>query len=522
MTPILQSYVLGGWQTPVDTGRPLYDPTTCAEVARISTSPLDYRAVLDYARHVGGRELRKLNYVERAHILKGLGKKLSEHLDDFHSLSTKTGATKSDSRVDVDGGIGVLFFYGSRGMRELPESGPLLDGDIERIGKSGTFGVRHIYTPLTGAAVQINAFNFPVWGMLEKFAPAFLAGVPSVVKPASQTAYLSALVVHHITESGLLPEGALQLICAPPGGLVEQFTGQDLLSVTGSAATAARLRSHPAIVRNAVRFNSEADSLNCSILGPDALPDTPEFDLYISQLVTEMTVKAGQRCTAIRRALVPRSLLDPVTDAVSARLARVRVGNPASDDVDMGPLVSLQHRTDVRSALAELRLECQLVQGDPDKFELIDAEPEQGAFLPPLLLRCADPDAHAPHQVEAFGPVSTLIPYESAARAVELAARGKGSLAGSIVSHDSDFVHDVVLGLAPWHGRLLVLDRDDADESTGHGSAIPHAVHGGPGRAGGGEELGGIRAVLHHMQRTAIQGSPTVLERLTHSSLMGA
>jgi oxepin-CoA hydrolase/3-oxo-5,6-dehydrosuberyl-CoA semialdehyde dehydrogenase len=458
--------------------------------------------------------LRKLSFAERAQTLKDLGKQLSAHTEEFHRLSARTGATKRDSRIDVDGGIGVLFVYASKGNRDLPTDGLLLDGEIEWIGKTQSFGVQHIYTPLTGAAVQINAFNFPVWGMLGKFAPAFLAGIPSVVKPASQTAYLTELVMQRIVESGLLPEGALQLVCAPAGDLVDHLTGQDLLSVTGSAATAAALRTNPIVAGNAVRFNAEADSLNCSILGPDATPDTPEFELYVDQLVTEMTVKAGQKCTAIRRALVPRATFNEVADAVSERLRNVRVGNPASDDVDMGALVSLAQREEVRAAVTTLSSECQLVHGNPDSFALIDADPKRGAFFPPLLLRCTNPDAQAPHAVEAFGPVSTLIPYDSTAHAIELAARGAGSLVGSVVSHDSDFVGEVVLGLAPWHGRLLVLDRDDASESTGHGSALPHAVHGGPGRAGGGEELGGIRAVTHHMQRTAVQGPPAVLANL--------
>lgn len=512
MSTPLQSFLLGRWHAPADAGRPLNDATTSAEVARIATEPLRVGDVLDYARNVGVPALSKLDFAARAAILKDLGKHLSKHSDEFYTLSARTGATKRDSAVDIDGGIAVLFVYASKANRELPAAGPLLDGDTEWIGKSQSFGIQHIYTPLTGAAVQINAFNFPVWGMLEKFAPAFLAGVPSIVKPASQTAYLAELVVRRIIESGLLPEGALQLICAPPGDLIDHLTGQDLLSVTGSAATAATLRTHQAVVTNAVRFNAEADSLNCSILGHDAVPDAPEFGLYIEQLVTEMTVKAGQKCTAIRRALVPQRLLEPVTAALRERLATVRVGNPARDDVDMGPVVSHAQRDDVRRAVSTLASECEIVYGDPSVVDLVDADAVRGAFVSPLLLRCTDPDARAPHEVEAFGPVTTLIPYGTTAHAIELAARGAGSLAGSLVSHDVNFVRDVVLGVAPWHGRLLVLNRDDAAESTGHGSPLPHTVHGGPGRAGGGEELGGIRAVLHHMQRTAIQGPPALLD----------
>ena len=518
MTPMLSSHVLGRWQSPSDAGRLLHDAATGEDVARISTETPDYAAILDYARRVGASALRNLNFAQRAAILKDLGKQLTSQVDDFHTLSTRTGATRRDSRVDVDGGIGVLFVYASKGARELPETGPLLDGDMEIIGKAGTFGVQHLYTPLTGAAVQINAFNFPVWGMLEKFAPAFLAGVPSVVKPASQTAYLTELVVRRIIDTGLLPEGALQLVCAPPGDLVDHLTGQDLLSVTGSAATAMALRAHPVVAGNAVRFNAEADSLNCSILGPDAQPGSPEFDLYVEQLVTEMTVKAGQKCTAIRRALVPRGLVPAVTDAVSAQLASVRVGNPARDDVDMGALAGVGQREEVRRAVTALHQECELIYGNAQTVDVIDADPDKGAFLSPVLLRCTDPDARTPHEVEAFGPVSTLLPYDSAAHAVELAARGAGSLVGSIVSHDAEFVLEVTLGVLPWHGRVLILDRVDSGESTGHGSPLPHAVHGGPGRAGGGEELGGIRAVLHHMQRSVVQGPPRLLDALAGRS----
>lgn len=510
----LQSFLLGRWHTPADDGRPLRDATTGAEVARIATEAPDVADVLDYARNVGAPALGKLDFGTRAAILKELAKYLDGCSDEFTTLSTKTGATKRDSAVDIDGGIGVLFVYASKGTRELPVASPLLDGEIEWIGNSKTFGVQHVYTALTGAAVQINAFNFPVWGMLEKFAPAFLAGVPSVVKPASPTAYLTELVVRRIIESGLLPDGALQLICGPLGDLLDRLTGQDSLSVTGAAATAATLRAHPAVVRNAVRFNAEADSLNCSILGHDAVVGTPEFDLYIDQLVTETTVKAGQKCTAIRRALVPRRLLEPVTEVLRERFAAIRVGNPARDDVDMGPLVSQAQRDDVRRAVSTLAGECEFVYGHPGAVDVVDADADRGAFVSPLLLRCTDPDARAPHEVEAFGPVTTLIPYGTTVHAVELAARGAGSLAGSLVSHDIKFIRDVALGVAPWHGRLLVLNRDDAAESTGHGSPLPHTVHGGPGRAGGGEELGGVRAVLHHMQRTAIQGPPTLLNSL--------
>jgi oxepin-CoA hydrolase/3-oxo-5,6-dehydrosuberyl-CoA semialdehyde dehydrogenase len=515
VSALLQSYIGGKWLSPIDDGRPLLDAATGDEVARISGFGLDYPAALRHARSVGGPALRALTFTQRAGLLKSLGKFLMGHLDEFHALSTRTGATLRDSKFDVDGGIAVLFVYGSKGSKELPDGFVLPDGDIELVGKAGTFGVRHMHVPVRGAAVQINAFNFPVWGMLEKFAPAFLAGVPSVVRPASQTAYLTQAVFRRIVESGILPEGSIQLACARPDGLLDELTGQDLLSVTGSAETARTLRTHPAVVGNAVRFTAEADSLNCSILGPDALAGTPEFDLFVSQLVTEMTVKAGQKCTAIRRAFVPTAVLDDVEEAVRTKLADVVVGNPADPSVTMGALASRGQREDVRSQVQRLAAVAKLVHGDPDLVDLVDADAARGAFLPPLLLRCDDVSAAEPHEVEAFGPVSTLLPYDGVAQAVAYAARGAGSLVGSVVTHDSAFAREVVLGAAPWHGRLLVVDRDNAAESTGHGSPLPHTVHGGPGRAGGGEELGGLRGVLHHMQRTAVQGHPDFLASLT-------
>jgi oxepin-CoA hydrolase/3-oxo-5,6-dehydrosuberyl-CoA semialdehyde dehydrogenase len=511
----LASYVQGSWYTAQDDGQPLVDAATGEDVAEISATGVDRGGMLRYAREVGGPALRALTFHQRAALLKSLGKHLSQRSEEFYALSAKTGATRRDSAFDIDGGIGVLFVYGSKGSRELPDTHTLLDGDVERIGRQGTFDARHVHLPRRGAAVQINAFNFPVWGMLEKLAPALLAGMPSVVKPASQTAYLTEAVVREIIASEILPEGAVQLLCGPAGDLVDVLTEQDALSVTGSAATASKLRTHPAVAGNAVRFNAEADSLNCSILGPDARPGTPEFDLFVDSLVTEMTVKAGQKCTAIRRAFAPRELLDQLADAVAAKLAEVRVGHPADRSVTMGALASLSQREEVLRALKALGGVATTVFGDPQRFEVTGADAKHGAFLPPILLRCDDSDQPEPHQVEAFGPVSTLLPYDGVEHVVDLAARGRGSLTGSVITHDPEFARDVVLGIAPWHGRLLVLDRDDADESTGHGSPLPHLVHGGPGRAGGGEELGGLRSVLHHMQRTAVQGSPHMLEAIT-------
>ncbi|WP_297593592.1 phenylacetic acid degradation bifunctional protein PaaZ [Mycobacterium sp.] len=522
MAALLQSYVNGQWCTAPDDGVALADAATGEAVARFSTQGLDFAAVVDHGRRVGGPALRELTFHQRAARLKQLGKRLMADKEQFYPLSFATGATARDSAIDVDGGIGTLLGYASNGTRELPNDTVYLDGPTESIGRAGTFVGQHIYTSRPGVAVQINAFNFPVWGMLEKLAPAFLAGVPTVVKPAHQTAYLTELVVRHIIDSGLLPEGSLQLVCASPHGLLDQLGEQDLVAFTGSAATAAALRAHPNVVSAGVRFNAEADSLNCSILGPDATPDTPEFALYIKQLVAEMTAKAGQKCTAIRRALVPRDLVDDVVDAARARLASVVVGKPDADGVTMGALASLAQRDEVLRSLKSLTDAATLVSGDPDNFTVHGADADRGAFLPPLLLRADDNTAAALHDVEAFGPVSTVIGYRDVEEAITLAALGHGSLVGSVVTHDPDIARRVVIGIAPYHGRMLVLDRDDAKESTGHGSPLPTLVHGGPGRAGGGEELGGIRGVLRHMQRSAVQASPDMLTAITGRWTTGA
>jgi oxepin-CoA hydrolase / 3-oxo-5,6-dehydrosuberyl-CoA semialdehyde dehydrogenase len=518
---LLPSYVTGTWITPQDDGRPLFDAVTGEEVARLSSAGIDMRAVVQHGRDVGGPALRELTFHQRAVLLKSLASFLRERREELYALSARTGATRGDARFDVDGGIAVLRAYASLGRRELPNDTIYVEGALEPLSKSGTFAGQHILTPLRGVAVQINAFNFPVWGPLEKLAPAFLAGVPSVIKPASATAYLTHRLVELVVDSGLLPAGSLQLICGGAGDLLDHLTGQDLVSFTGSASTAQRLRVHPVIAAQAVRFNAEADSLNCSILGPDAATGTPEFGLYVEQLVTEMTVKAGQKCTAIRRALVPEPMLDAVAETVAARLAAVVVGDPADKSVRMGPLASLQQREEVRRSLKALLAAGQVIYGDPDHVEVVGADAERGAFISPILLRTG-PDRAEPHEVEAFGPVSTLIGYRDADHAIGLAARGRGSLAGSVVTHDAGFARRVVLGAAAWHGRLLVLDRDDAAESTGHGSPLPALVHGGPGRAGGGEELGGIRGVLHHMQRTAVQASPAMAGAITGRWVPGA
>jgi oxepin-CoA hydrolase/3-oxo-5,6-dehydrosuberyl-CoA semialdehyde dehydrogenase len=519
----LQSYAAGNWRSGAGSATALLDASTGEAVAEATSGGFDFGAMLAYARAVGGPALRAMTFHERAAMLRALGKRLFEFKDEFYALSYRTGATKTDSWIDIDGGIGTMLVFASKGARELPNSRVYLDGGVEVLSKGGTFVGQHICLPLEGAAVHINAFNFPVWGMLEKLAPALLAGVPAIVKPATATSYLTELVVRRIVETGLLPAGALQLICGGVGDLFDHLGCQDVVSFTGSAATAARLRTHPAVVRHSVRFVAETDSLNSSILGPDAAPGTPEFDLFVQEVAREMTVKAGQKCTAIRKALVPRALLADVVGALQARLAKIVVGDPRVEGVRMGPLASLAQRDEVLDRVAELRRESELVAGDPGSFEVSGGNRDRGAFLPPMLLLCRDAAASsAVHSVEAFGPVSTIIGYQDTADAIALARRGEGSLAGSIFTADDRIAAELVLGLAPYHGRVLVVNRHCAKESTGHGSPLAPLVHGGPGRAGGGEELGGIRGVLHYMQRTAVQGSPDTLTAVGGRWVRGA
>jgi len=516
----LQSFAAGKWHSGGGDGVALRDATTGVVVAHSSAEGLDYRAMLEYARRVGGPNLRKLTFHQRAALVKALAKSLNDHKDEFYSLSYATGATKSDSWIDIDGGISTLFVYGGKGTRELPDSRVYADGNLEVLSKSGGFVGQHIYVPLEGAAVHINAFNFPVWGMLEKLAPALLAGVPSIVKPATATSYLTEKVVRHVVDSGVLPEGAIQLICGGVGDLFDHLDCQDVVSFTGSASTASRLRQHPAIIANSVRFTAETDSLNSSVLGPDAVAGTPELDLFVREVVREMTAKAGQKCTAIRKAIVPKALVHDVLEALKASLGKITVGDPRQEQVKMGPLASLAQRREVREQVAKLRREAEVVYGDG---QLSGVDVDKGAFMAPTLLLCRDTSsARDVHSVEAFGPVCTVVPYDNVDSAVALARRGGGSLAGSVFTADDTVAAQLVLGMAPFHGRILVVNRDCAKESTGHGSPLPHLVHGGPGRAGGGEELGGIRGVLHYMQRTAVQGTPAVIAAVTGRWVKGA
>jgi oxepin-CoA hydrolase/3-oxo-5,6-dehydrosuberyl-CoA semialdehyde dehydrogenase len=511
----LESFVCGRWQSGAGQAVVLRDASTGEAITEASSGGIDFRALLEHARQVGGPALRALTFHERAAKLKALAKRLLDFKDEFYALSYRTGATKDDSWIDIDGGIGTVFAFASKGARELANNRVHLDGGVEGLSKTGTFVGQHIYLPREGAAVHINAFNFPVWGMLEKLAPAILAGMPVIVKPATATAYLTELVARRIVESGILPEGSLQLVCGGVGDLFDHLDCQDVVSFTGSAHTAARLRAHPRIIRYSVPFVAETDSLNSSILAPDAAPGTAEFDLYIREVAREMTVKAGQKCTAIRKALVPAAFLSDAIEALRAALAKIVVGDPRAEGVRMGPLVSLAQRADVMEKVDELRRESEVVVGRPEAFEVRGADRERGAFVPPLLLLSREPQrARAVHEVEAFGPVATIVPYRDADDAIGLARRGGGSLAASVFSADEALAARFVLGLAPYHGRILVVNAACAKESTGHGSPLAPLVHGGPGRAGGGEELGGIRGVLHYMQRTAVQGTPDVITAL--------
>lgn len=512
----LQNYVHGEWVTGSGNGTALFNAVTGEQIGEASTGGVDFKGVLEYARTVGGPKLRAMTFHERARMLKALAQYLTARKDQFYEVSKATGATKGDSWIDIDGGFGTLFAYGSRGRRDFPDETFYVDGPMEVISKGGTFVGRHICVPLEGAAVHINAFNFPVWGMLEKMSTALLAGVPSIVKPATVTSYLTEAVAKAIVESGILPAGAFQLLCGSAGDLLDHVREQDAVAFTGSATTGHMLKTGRAMVENSVRFNQEADSLNFSMLAPDARPGTDEFDLFIKEVVREMTVKAGQKCTAIRRTIVPAPMVDDVIAALKKRLDGVTIGDPSVDGVRMGPLAGRTQVTEVGQNTDKLRAAAELVYGGFDSMKVVGADPQRGAFFPTVLLYDDRPfEKTAPHDVEAFGPVNTVMPYTSLDEAVELAKLGRGSLVGSLFTADPDTARTVALGTAAYHGRLMIVDRTSAKESTGHGSPLPHLVHGGPGRAGGGEEMGGVRGVLHYMQRTALQGAPTVLSKIT-------
>jgi oxepin-CoA hydrolase/3-oxo-5,6-dehydrosuberyl-CoA semialdehyde dehydrogenase len=518
----LQNYALGEWVEGTGKKADLIHAVTGEKIGEASSGGLDFKAMAHYARTVGGPALRKLTFHQRAAMLKALAKHLMERKEAFYAISAMTGATKADSWVDIDGGIGTFFAYSSRGRREFPNETFHVEGPQESLSKGGTFVGRHILVPMEGVAIHINAFNFPAWGMLEKLAPALLAGVPCIVKPATVTSFLTEAVFREIVAANILPAGAVQLICGSAGDLLDHVSEQDTIAFTGSAATGQMLKEGKAVMGHNVRFNMEADSLNCSILGPDAVPGTEEFDLFIKEVSREMTSKAGQKCTAIRRTIVPNGMEDDVVKALRERLRTTTIGDPMAQGVRMGPLASKGQVRDVGKNAEKIREASELVYGAED-FEVIGADRDKGAFFGPMLMVCDDPFSHAePHDIEAFGPVNTVMPYKSLDEAIELAKRGRGSLVGSLITADAEVARQVILGTAAYHGRMMVLDRTSAKESTGHGSPLPNLVHGGPGRAGGGEEMGGARGVGHYMQRTALQGSPSVLTAITREWSAGA
>jgi oxepin-CoA hydrolase/3-oxo-5,6-dehydrosuberyl-CoA semialdehyde dehydrogenase len=515
----LLNYARDDWYRASGNLAEVHSAVTGEVVATTGSHGLDFKAMLDHARNVGGPALRQLTFHERAWMLKDLANAFMARKEELYELSYSTGATRNDAWIDIEGGAGTLFSFSSKGRRELPNQRILVDGAMEPLSKSGSFVGQHVWTSLRGVAVHINAFNFPVWGMLEKLGPTLLAGVPAIVKPASATGYLAEAAFRIMIEAGVLPNGALQLIMGSTGDLFDHLTLQDVVSFTGSAQTAMKLQTHPVIARESVRFIAERDSLNASILGPDAAPGTPEFDLFIKEVAREMTVKAGQKCTAIRRAMAPAAHIDAVEEALRQRLGKVKIGDPREEGVTMGALASQDQLRSVREAVAELQKSARIVAGNPHASPVAG----NGAFIEPILLRSDDPwSSPAVHDIEPFGPVSTIMPYRDLDDAIALANRGMGSLALSLFTFDPAVAEAFVLGAGAYHGRMLILDRTSARESTGHGSPLPVLVHGGPGRAGGGEEMGGVRGVTHYMQRTALQGSPAVLSSIAHQWLPGA
>jgi oxepin-CoA hydrolase/3-oxo-5,6-dehydrosuberyl-CoA semialdehyde dehydrogenase len=515
--PKLENYITGNWITGDGEGQSLYDAVTGEVVANATTKGLDFASILHYGREVGNPSLRRLSFHERGRMLKALAMYLMERKEKFYAVSYHTGATKADSWIDIEGGIGNLFANASL-RRKFPDLPYCTDGDPVGLSKGGNFMAHHLLVPKEGVAVHINAYNFPVWGMLEKCAVNWLAGVPAVVKPASITSYLTEAVVKEIIASGILPEGALQLICGSAGDLLDHVTAQDVVTFTGSKSTGLLLKSNKTILEESVPFNMEADSLNSIVLGNDVTPGQPEWDIFIKEVRKEITVKAGQKCTAVRRIFVPEHLLEDASIALGKALAQTTIGNPLNDKVRMGSLASTGQRDEVRQNIQKLLAASQIVYGSLDSVEVIDADAQKGAFFSPVLLQSNDPFRNeAVHEIECFGPVSTLMPYKDIGDAIALSKKGKGSLCCSIVTADNKIATEFVVGAATHHGRILVLNQDCAKESTGHGSPLPMLVHGGPGRAGGGEEMGGVRGVKHYMQRVAVQGSPTTITAITQS-----
>ena len=516
MIAMLENYINGKWISGDGEGQPLYNAVTGDMIANAGTKGIDFAGVLNYARKVGNPALRKMTFQERGRMLRALALHLTEQKEKFYSISYKTGATRIDSWIDIEGGIGNLFSNASL-RRKLPDETFALDGDPIGLSKGNTFMAQHILVPKEGVAIHINAYNFPVWGMLEKIAVNLLAGVPAVVKPATVTAYLTEAVVKEIIASRILPEGALQLICGSAGDMLDHVGSQDIVTFTGSASTGLKLKSHPAILGESVPFTMEADSLNCIVLGDDVTPSAPEWDIFIREVKKEMTVKAGQKCTAIRRIFVPENKMEAMWKAISTELSKTSIGNPLNEKVRMGSLAGQMQREEVKTQVQKLMASSQIIYGSLDSVEVIDADAHKGAFMSPLLLMNDTPFSSAgAHEIEAFGPVSTIMPYKGIDEAIALSKKGKGSLCSSIVTANGQTAKEYVSGAATHHGRILILNSECAKESTGHGSPLPLLVHGGPGRAGGGEEMGGLRGVKHNLQRTAIQGSPSMITAITN------
>lgn len=517
-----QNYALGKWIDGEGVETNLYNAITCDKIGEASSAGLDYQAMLEYAKKTGGHKLRKMTFQERGRMLKALALFLMEKKNKYYEVSAWSGATKIDSWIDIEGGIGNVFANASL-RRQFPDLPYYVDGQAAPLSKNGSFIGHHIMVPKEGAAVHINAFNFPIWGMLEKIAVNLMAGVPAIVKPSEYTCYLTEVMVRDIIESKILPEGSLQLVCGLGRGIIDHVTSENVVTFTGSAATGKKLKGLPHIAENSVSFNLEADSLNATILGKYATPGTEEFDLFIKETVKEITIKAGQKCTAVRRIIVPEDLIDEVEKAVAGRLATTKIGDPSQEGVRMGALATQLQVERVRANVDLLAQSQQIVYGDMDNFEVIGADKNKGAFFSPILFRNNDPFTNlACHEIEAFGPVATIMPYKEIDDAIEIAKLGKGSLVSSIVTPNDKEATEYVIGAATTHGRILVLNKDCAKESTGHGSPMPLLTHGGPGRAGGGEEMGGKRGVLHYLQRTAIQGHPTTITNITQQFQVGA
>jgi oxepin-CoA hydrolase / 3-oxo-5,6-dehydrosuberyl-CoA semialdehyde dehydrogenase len=523
-TTTLESYLEGRWTAGEGDQVRMHDATTGSPVAIASSAGLDLGAALAHARDVGGPALRAMTTHERAVAVKAMAADLMDVRESFADLSFATGATSRDRQFDVEGGFVTARSLSSAARKGLPNGHVIHDGPPEVLSRDGSFIGQHVFTPRRGVMVQINAFNFPVWGMLEKLAPAIIAGLPSVVKPAPQTAYLTEAVVRRIIQAGHLPEGAIQLLVGEPGDLLDHVTSQDVIAFTGSAATARALRTHPTVVSSGAAFTAEQDSLNCAILGPDAVPGTPEFEAYVREVAREISAKAGQRCTCIRRAIVPSSLADQVVEALRGRLSSGVLGDPRDDATTIGPLVTTAQRDSVRESIAALSAHAEVVIGSPDDLPRLPdgLDPESGAFMAPVVLRATDPWAREVHQVEAFGPVATVMAYDDLDEAIAMADLGDGSLVGSLFTDDRSVAARVVAGTAAHHGRLHMVNGAVARSQTGHGSPMPTMVHGGPGRAGGSEELGGTRGILHLMQRTALQGPPALITAATGTWLPGA